>query len=135
MSNTDVLSNIDQLYSGSKNFLLIGLTGYTKSGCNEFSECLQKKESPSLHLDQSEYIGLDQKKFDIARVFMSKNWEKFEVIKVSHVITALILSMGKGDLESIVSDAVTLWAGHDNSKIPSHIKSLKKLPVVQKQSF
>ncbi len=127
VNNANVLSNIERLYSGSKNFLLIGLTGYTKSGCNEFSNCLQESESPSLDLDQSEYIELDQKKFDIARTFMSKNWEKFEVIKVSHVITALMLSMSQKNISYIASDTVALWAEHDDSRIQVHTENLTKI--------
>jgi len=135
VENNSVITNIDRLYSGSKNFLLIGLTGYTKSGCNEFSECLQRDQSPSLDLDQSEYTGLDQKKFDIARVFMSKNWQKFEVIKVSHVITAFMLSMSQRNIIDIVEDTVTLWADPDDSKIESYIKDLNKIAKSTKKTL
>jgi deoxycytidylate deaminase len=95
---------IGNLLSERSNFVLIGLTGRTGSGCTTAATILEKDdpEYPLLHeikLDNSDYFdGLDKRRYEIIRGFSIKNHKKFFSIKVSDLISAYLLNINQDDL-------------------------------------
>ena len=86
--NTNLISN---LLSERSNFILIGLTGRTGSGCTTTANLLEGDgktlQFPIHHevnyQDQPYFSKMDAKRYEIVRKYAVKNNENFKVIKIS----------------------------------------------------
>lgn len=86
----------DALYHVKRGFLILGLTGYTGSGCTSVSRLLTKMEKPVLPGSSKVYnnyddmqVGLIHKK--LSRYWNNYKWEAFTSIQVSKVILSFIV--------------------------------------------
>lgn len=82
---------IRKLYELRKNFIVIGLTGRTGSGCSTVADVLSSQSLRELPSNYPEYVGMpdvERRKNRIVYEFMdeSDNWWPFTVIKASDVI-------------------------------------------------
>ncbi len=84
------MSVVHQIYKLRRDFILIGLTGRTGSGCTSVADLLQTADFREL---KSEYKNLndevwtnDSRKNRIVYQYMSKHWHPFTCIKASDVI-------------------------------------------------
>lgn len=84
------MSVVHQIYKLRRDFILIGLTGRTGSGCTSVADLLQTADFREL---KSEYRNLndevwtnDSRKNRIVYQYMSKHWHPFTCIKASDVI-------------------------------------------------
>ena len=95
---------LDHLYSLRRNFIVIGLTGRTGSGCTKVSEMLSGsfEDLQSSGLRESDVFTdkVFERKYVICKDFLSYpgNWEKFDVIKYVHVLLFYILTQFGGDI-------------------------------------
>lgn len=88
---------IEQLYKLRSNFIVIGLTGRTGSGCSTVGNLLSKKLYKEFNAPEPEKgnnISNDSRKYRITYNYLdsSNNWKKFTVIKASDVITFFVVS-------------------------------------------
>lgn len=103
---------INQIYNLRCNFIVIGLTGRTGSGCSTVAKILAEKDILKLKSCYQDFnsgnIDNNVRKNRIVYYFISKNWKPFTVIKASDVIFyyALMLSFEKF-VEALI-DAGTL---------------------------
>ncbi|KOO11400.1 deoxycytidylate deaminase, partial [Vibrio xuii] len=85
MENKQFLS---QLFLENSQFILVGLTGRTGSGCTTTANILESKKpsfpSPE-HLDGF-YSGLDVNRYRIVKKYAEQHWNNFYSIKVSDLI-------------------------------------------------
>lgn len=92
-------SLISKLFNERSNFILIGLTGRTGSGCTSASLILEEKTPLSLtnedlkYKDSYFYQGFDRIRQKITADYISENYTPFITIKVSDLISAYILQL------------------------------------------
>lgn len=89
---------IDKIYSLRKDFMIIGLTGRTGSGCTQIAKKLQSeniKDFKTNYKEQGDKKITNQTRKDrIVHAFIKENWVKFTVFKVSDIIYYLALLEG-----------------------------------------
>lgn len=92
---------IEKLYSNRNEFLILGLTGRTGSGCSTVANQLNLKiedfNIPPLTAFDFSSDKNDERKYKITSNFTKKNWEKFYPIRVKDIITAFILENSFND--------------------------------------
>ena len=111
MEDIDLISN---LLSERSNFILLGLTGRTGSGCTTTANLL-KGESGVLQFPNASEVnykskpyfsGMNAKRYEIVRKYAKEYNENFKVIKISELISAQILNLEldvfKKFIESVV---------------------------------
>ena len=101
---------IEQIYKLRRNFVIIGLTGRTGSGCSMLTDWM-RKDRPAYCADLLDLIPqkegpLDnvQRKHRVVDSFLRKNWTSFMVIKASDVIVYYALLL---DTYSAFQTAIT----------------------------
>jgi hypothetical protein len=83
----DLTTYKDVLYSMKSGFLIIGLTGYTGSGCSTAAKILTNKTKPCLPALEHTETGPDDKRYTkLLRVWEHSKWDPFINIEVSRVI-------------------------------------------------
>lgn len=94
MSENNVSSAVDMLFDERKNFIIIGLTGRTGSGCSEVAKILSTSKFEKLDLnepDSNKFKDNNERKEYIVYKYMKENWKAFQVIEMKNVITSFIL--------------------------------------------
>jgi dCMP deaminase len=109
MDNTNLISN---LLGERSNFIVIGLTGRTGSGCTTTAQLLSGGElqfpaaNEVNYKTESYFTGMDSKRYEIVRKYAIENNDPFKVIKISELISAQILNLDldafKAFIESVI---------------------------------
>lgn len=108
---------IDQIFKFRKNFILLGLTGRTGSGCSTLAQilALSKEQFISEKLDCLQPIseGRDnnERKELVVRKYIRENWQQFTIIKASDFIAFYALLVDFGHLVTALSVNVQGKAG------------------------
>lgn len=87
---------IDQLYELRSNFIVIGLTGRTGSGCSTVADLLSTETFEEFNAPiptQGDNISNDDRKYRITYNYFNgtDNWKNFTVIRASDIITLFVL--------------------------------------------
>lgn len=89
---------VDRIYQLRREFIIIGLTGRTGSGCTTVAEILSRKEFNTLkslhHEWNPDNIDNDARKNRIIYNYIKNNWTPFEIIKASDIIFFYVLLAG-----------------------------------------
>lgn len=99
---------LERVYKETGDFVVIGLTGRTGSGCSTAAKVLS---SPSLDLpdvSHSHYVGNERRKFRIIKSYIEKNWIPFYWLQIRSVITRYILTMNFEDLVNNLSNILDI---------------------------
>lgn len=98
---------IASIYQETKDFLIIGLTGRTGSGCTTAAD---KLASSSLNIPGDGYDGLTENELKKHRIIKryndSSDWVPFYKIEVSGLITFHLLLLSAGELEACLREAL-----------------------------
>jgi len=98
---------IQKIYSYRQNFLVIGLTGRTGSGCSTAAEFLSKdindNRFPTLDSFKFEHEN-DKRKTEIVFKYAKSNWQQFYKIRVKDLITAFILENSFDDFYKYIRE-------------------------------
>ena len=92
-------SLISNLLSERSNFILIGLTGRTGSGCSTAAKLLTDlnlkfpEETQVNYEKESYFLGLDKKRYGIVKNYANMNHHPFFLIKISDLITSKLLTL------------------------------------------
>lgn len=89
---------VDRIYQLRREFIIIGLTGRTGSGCTTVAEILSRKDFNTLkslhHEWNPDNINNDARKNRIIYNYIKNNWTPFEIIKASDIIFFYVLLAG-----------------------------------------
>jgi deoxycytidylate deaminase/dephospho-CoA kinase len=119
---TDVLNALNSLYEETSNFIVLGLTGRTGSGCSTAAHLLTNTLPNAPELSKTYSSGNDRRKYSIIRNFIVKNWKPFILIQVSTIITSIILEL---DFENFVK-FVAYTLGEDVDSIRTKFKPFQE---------
>lgn len=97
---TLVANGIDKVFEHRKNFLLIGLTGRTGSGCSTAAEILATQDFSSLNIPliKNPPESHEDRKLRIITLWANQHWQGFKIINVSALILVLALDNNGIDL-------------------------------------
>ncbi|MBQ0207017.1 anti-phage dCTP deaminase [Citrobacter portucalensis] len=86
---------VSELFLENGQFILVGLTGRTGSGCTTTANILEDEKTifPDVSKLQGFYKGLDVHRYNIVKNFTEKHWENFYSIKVSDLISVYLLTL------------------------------------------
>lgn len=122
---TKLSDGINTIYENRGNFIVIGLTGRTGSGCSSaakiLSETIENVKLPKPKLCGDE----EDTKYKIIYEFAQKNWRKFHWIQIKDVITSFVLDNSYASFEDYVSKALANDL-IDKAKIEKQLSSLIK---------
>lgn len=95
---------ISELFLENNQFILVGLTGRTGSGCTTTANILESKTIafPELSGLSGFYNGLDKRRYSIVKKFAEEHWENFYSIKVSDLISIYLLLLPAVKLTSFI---------------------------------
>lgn len=115
--NSYLQSAVDTIYRQDDEFIIIGLTGRTGSGCSTVAKilCSNKDEIRHSLLEGSMPLSNDGRKRRIIAHHFDTTWRKFQLIQVRSVITLMLVEQEVGivieKLQSLLSgDGVDLIA-------------------------
>lgn len=99
----DVAQSVDQLFRRRGDFIVIGLTGRTGSGCSSAAELLSREFS-ALPLEPiaSPLTTPEQRKYRIVHEYSQKTWSPFIQLSVTAVILTFVLEADPTALESFL---------------------------------
>lgn len=103
---------IEKIYSERKDFILIGLTGRTGSGCSTSADILSTEDFKGLKLRQpknGDYHNSDERKYKVLYKYAEENWNGFYVLSMSDVIFSFILENEYDDMYKIITSILTDW--------------------------
>ena len=119
------MSVIDQIYKLRQDFMVIGLTGRTGSGCSTVAGVLAKGAFTELKSEYKEFrsgkIDNNVRKSRIVYNFMKKHWKPFTIIKASDVIFYYALLLD--DFEKFKSN---LFCTSETDKVSNASKEIFK---------
>ncbi|OZQ60554.1 hypothetical protein CA600_27880 [Paenibacillus sp. VTT E-133280] len=89
----DVQKATKMLFEERQQFIVIGLTGRTASGCSTVAKLLASdfSELAPPEPKKNDFKDNEERKYQIIHKYAENNWKKFEVIKVREIITTFIL--------------------------------------------
>lgn len=84
--------DLDEIYKLRKDFIIIGLTGRTGSGCTYIADTLECNDIKWIPEPNVGNTNNNERKYKIAHKYLTQNWSNgFEVIKYKNVICLMIL--------------------------------------------
>lgn len=111
----------ESIYSDASNFLLIGFTGRTGSGCSTAAKFLTLDNPGIPSVFGRSYQENEERKYRILSKYATKEWEKFTLLKVSVLIAGTLLTH---PIESLINFCVEEVDGDKKDKIREGLKSL-----------
>ncbi|WP_454874598.1 hypothetical protein [Paraburkholderia xenovorans] len=101
-----IASGIERVFEHRKNFLVIGLTGRTGSGCTTAAKILATESFASLALPtvQNPPLSHEDRKLRIVSLWAQTHWRPFVTVSVTAVILALALRDGLSNLIGVIKN-------------------------------
>ena len=99
-----IASGIDRVFEHRKNFLVIGLTGRTGSGCTTAAKILATQSFASLNLPtvKNPPLSHEDRKLRIVSLWARTHWRPFVPISVTALILALAIEDGLSNLLDVI---------------------------------
>ncbi|SNY70992.1 anti-phage dCTP deaminase [Pantoea sp. GL120224-02] len=110
---------VSELFLENNQFILVGLTGRTGSGCTTTANILESKDIsfPDLNSLSDFYSGLDMRRYAIVKKFAEANWENFYSIKVSDLISIYLLLLPS----TKISDFIQFCGSNVTKRASDHL--------------
>src|SRR5690606_10074302 len=131
-------SSLDSLYDLRKKFIVIGLTGRLGSGCSTTAEILSNHsfDECKFPLPEADASNMNEyRKYKIAYNYLKENWQKFEVIHASDVITAYLLRNPFENLKKFLEKTYGDKREHIHTIITDFEKDFNELSIEVKLCF
>lgn len=103
---------VDNIYLKRNEFILIGLTGRTGSGCTTLAKILKTEDFDDLTLKEPKsynFANDEERKYQILHQFMktSNHWQAFSIIEVSSIILSFVLQQPLENLSNFIDKLQT----------------------------
>lgn len=85
---------VEKLFDERRDFIIIGLTGRTGTGCSTVANILATEKFEDLYLPipkSNEFRTNEERKYKIVYNYCKEHWAKFRVIEMRNVITSFVL--------------------------------------------
>ena len=108
----DTRDCVETVYNERSNFIIVGLTGRTGSGCSEAASILETANFEKLNLKvpkNQDYHSKDERKYKIIYDYAKSNWNHFYVLRMSDVIFSFLLPYKLEELNEIFTTIVPSW--------------------------
>lgn len=102
---------IDKIYNEMSDFLVIGLTGRTGSGCSTVARILTEPKLDLPEPSQSHFVGNEQRKYRIIKKYVEKNKVPFKWLQIRTIITSYILKLNFHSFCKLFSDTSGMERG------------------------
>lgn len=123
MDKKDISKALDTVFDESSNFILIGLTGRTGSGCSTSANILSKEKLPLPDPGKSHFTGNEERKFKIVKKYLDSRWRKFEWLQIRSVITKILLEINFSEFCSLSAQILN----SEIIKIKEELSNFKEL--------
>ena len=123
-------SPIDTIYEEREEFIIIGLTGRTGSGCTTVSNILSTESFDDLNLHNpksTDFENNEQRKYQIIFKYAERHWEPFKVISMTNVIISYLVAVEYTKFETIIKDVFS----EDQSLSNAVVSELSKLVLTK----
>ncbi|OXS26465.1 MAG: hypothetical protein BI182_15405 [Acetobacterium sp. MES1] len=101
---------INKIFEDREDFVIIGLTGRTGSGCTTVADILKEPEFKKLKLRKPknyDFKDSEEIKYSILYEYVNKpenKWRPFQIISISSIIASYIFEKGYDEFEKYLSD-------------------------------
>lgn len=143
------MDTLDQIYKLRRDFIIIGLTGRTGSGCTTVADILTKDISEirtKYHKKNDGEITNETRKDAVIHNFLSSgNWEKFEKITASDVIFLFVLNSEFSEFKDLITAGTTdenrkreieaILDKSENSYNTEHVKATRLFKVLKDKEY
>ncbi|WP_367848505.1 hypothetical protein [Rhodoferax sp. WC2427] len=111
-----IAAGINKVFEHRKNYLVIGFTGRTGSGCSTAAQVLSTKIFSGLRLPtiKNPPIHHEDRKLRIVKIWAEKHWQPFVIVGVTALILALALEEG---VESFIGIIKEMDEKHDVNEL------------------
>lgn len=116
---SDESDALERVYVESSEFIILGLTGRTGSGCSTAAKILSEKV---IHLPESSKIYIsnnDKRKYKIIRSYIKDNWKPFITIQMRVIITGILLELNFKEFIKLISEVLRKDLSEINSSLLS----------------
>ena len=116
----DTRDCVATIYNERSNFIIVGLTGRTGSGCSEAASILESANFEDLNLKvpkNQDYHSKDERKYKIIYDYAKSNWNQFFVLRMSDVIFSFLLPYKLKELNEIFTAIVPSWPKEITEKV------------------
>jgi len=103
MNRTPESYALDKIFEEKSNFIIIGLTGRTGSGCSTSAEILSSQHLDLPDVSESHYQGNEKRKYKIVRKYLLKKRKPFSWIQIRNIITYKILHLSFNEFCLLIS--------------------------------
>lgn len=95
---------LENVYMDTSNFIVIGLTGRTGSGCSTAADILSRDSLNLPESGSSHYEGNEARKFRIVKKYVEDQWRPFRWLQVRSVITRYILVLNFAEFCKLIAN-------------------------------
>jgi dCMP deaminase len=84
---------VNLIYDERRDFLVVGLTGRTGSGCSTVAGILQTPSFYDLSLREPKTMDFnngEERKYSVIYNYMQENWDEFIIIKMTNIIASFL---------------------------------------------
>lgn len=100
----EVAEALEIVFMDTSDFIVIGLTGRTGSGCSTSAELLSSSRLPIPEAANSHYIGNEKRKYQIVKNYIDNKWVPFQWLQIRSVLTRYILELDFSDFCKLVCE-------------------------------
>lgn len=118
---SDESKALKRVYAESSEFIVLGLTGRTGSGCTTAAKILSEKDIRLPEISKTYSSDNDRRKYKIVRNYIKNNWNPFISIQMRVVITGVLLELDYSALCKLISKTL----GVNVTEVEANLTSYK----------
>jgi len=124
--------DLKHLYKLRQDFIVIGLTGRTGSGCSTFAELMSNEEFEDCEFPEPNNTpdaDNNERKYRIAYNFLSENWGSFFVINYCKILSLIAYKEQLQEIEGLIDTTLIEFNGKFNisNNLEKETQALEKL--------
>lgn len=97
---------LEKVFAETSDFILIGLTGRTGSGCSTTAKILSSETLDLPGVDSCHFIGNERRKYRIIKKYIDERWTPFQWLRVRSVITGYIVRLTFVEFVRLISETI-----------------------------